>query len=288
MKVNNGERETELMSEIMYANPEYFEIYKLKLTAGKLYTKTDTTREYVVNEAFAKAFGFKKPEDAVGKSITANGKSLPIIGVIKDFHTKSTRSAIEPLVFSGAEKQSYSLHVALKPQNGAPGQWKNALAKMEKEYKSLYPDSDFKSEFFDETIAAFYKKEQDIKRLLNWSSGLCIFISCLGLLGLVIYTTNTRTKEIGVRKVLGASVLQIVSLLSKDLVSLVLVAFLIAGPLAWIALNNWLQEFAYRTNISWWVFAVCGASILLVAVSVLGIRTVKAAVANPVKSLRTE
>ena len=142
--------------------------------------------------------------------------------------------------------------------------------------------------FFDESIAAFYKKEQDISKLLNWSAGLCIFISCLGLLGLVIYTTNTRTKEIGVRKVLGATLVQLVTLLSKDLVSLVLIAFVIASPLAWWAMNTWLQDFAYRTNISWWIFAVCGASMLLIAIVVLGLRTIKAAVSNPVKSLRTE
>ena len=131
---------------------------------------------------------------------------------------------------------------------------------MKKNSKYFIRKNDFKYEFFDETIAAFYKKEQDISRLLNWAAGLCIFISCLGLLGLVIYTTNTRTKEIGVRKVLGASVIQIVSLLSKDLVSLVLIAFVIASPLAWLAMNKWLQDFAYRTPISWWIFAVCWLS----------------------------
>jgi putative ABC transport system permease protein len=288
MKVNNGEKEIELMSEIMYANPEYFDIYKLKLVAGKLYHRTDTTREYVVNEAFTKAYGFKKPEDAIGKLINANSKSLPITGVLKDFHTKSTHAAIAPLVFSGAEKRSYTINVALRPQYGTPGQWKSALAKMEKEHKALYPDNEFKPEFFDATIAAFYKKEQDVARLLNWSAALCIFISCLGLLGLVIYTTSTRTKEIGVRKVLGASLTQLVALLSKELMSLVLIAFVIASPIAWLAMNNWLQDFAYRTQIGWWVFAVCGLNMILLAVIVLGIRTIKAALANPVKSLRTE
>lgn len=288
MKVNNGEKETELMSEILNANPDYFDIYKLKLIAGKIYERTDTTKEYLVNEAFTKAFGFKEPGDAIGKLINANGRSLPISGVLKNFHARSTHAAIEPLVFSGAENKSYSIHVALKSQDGKPGQWKNALEKIEKEHKTLYPDDDFKYEFFDQTIAAFYKKEQDVARLLNWSAALCIFISCLGLLGLVIYTTNTRTKEIGVRKVLGASVAQLVALLSKDLLSLVLIAFVIAAPLAWMAMNKWLQDFAYRTQISWWVFAACGISMLVIALLVLGIRTIKAAIANPVKSLRTE
>ena len=193
------------------------------------------------------------------------------------------------MAYTSAAKNSYTIHVALRSQDGKPGLWKTALDKMEAEFKKTFPEDDaFKYKFFDETIAAFYKKEQDVSRLLKWSAGLCIFISCLGLLGLVIYTTNTRVKEIGVRKVLGASVMQIVSLLSKDLVSLVMIAFVIAAPLAWLAMNNWLQDFAYRTSISWWVFAVCGFSMLAIAIVVLGIRTIKAAIANPVKSLRTE
>jgi hypothetical protein len=288
MKVDNGKKEIELMVETIDADPDYYDIYKLKLVAGKLPEQSDTVKEYLVNETYAKAFGFSNPAEAVGKFIIRNGKKLPIVGVLKDFHTKSTHEAIKPLAFSSAKKQSYAIHLALRSQAGSPGLWKAGLAKIEKEFKILYPDNDFTYEFFDETIAGFYKKEQDISRLLNWAAGLCIFISCLGLLGLVIYTTNTRTKEIGVRKVLGASVTQIVSLLSKDLVSLVLIAFVIAAPLAWLAMNKWLQDFVYRTQISWWVFAVCGICMLLIAVIVLSIRTIRAAMANPVKSLRTE
>jgi putative ABC transport system permease protein len=288
MKVNNGEKELELMTEILNAQPDYFDVYKIKLIAGKFYERTDTAKEYLVNEAFTKAFGFKKPDDAIGKLISANGKSLPITGVLKDFHTKSTHAAIEPLVFSGAENRSFSIHVALKSQDGKPGQWKNALAKIEKEHKALYPDNEFKSNFFDETVAGFYKREQDVARLLNWSAALSIFISCLGLLGLVIFSTNTRTKEIGVRKVLGASIAQIVTLLSKDLILLVLTAFVIAAPLAWMAMSNWLQKFAYRTDISWWVFAITVIVAVAAALLTVSVQSIRAAMTNPVKSLRTE
>ncbi|MGB4845771.1 MAG: ABC transporter permease [Ferruginibacter sp.] len=288
MKIDNGKKETELMVETVNANPEYFNIYKMKLVAGKLPEKSDTAKEYLINETYAKAIGFTNPADAVGKFVNRGKTKLPIVGVLADFHSQSTHEAIKPLAYSSVEKRSFVFHLALKPQDGKPGLWKETMAKVEKEFKILYPEDDFEYGFFDETVAAFYKSEQDISSLLKWASGLCIFISCLGLLGLVIYTTNTRTKEIGVRKVLGASVTQIVSLLSKDLVSLVLIAFIIASPLAWLAMNKWLQDFVYRTQISWWVFAVCGISMLLLAVFVLGIRTVKAAMANPVKSLRTE
>ena len=288
MKVFNGKKEQELMVETMNADPEYFGIYKMKLVAGKLPEQSDTTKEYLVNESFAKAFGYTNPTDIIGKNVERGRDKIPIVGVLADFQTKSTHDLIKPLAFSSARKNSYVIHLALKSEAGSPGQWKATLASVETEYKKLYPDYEFKINFFDETIASFYKREQDISRLLNWSAGLCIFISCLGLFGLVIYTTNTRTKEIGVRKVLGASVAQIVTLLSKDLVSLVLVAFVIAAPLAWLAMNKWLQDFAFRTQISWWVFVVCCVGMLLIALFVLSIRTIGAALANPVKSLRTE
>jgi len=288
MKVDNGKKEVELMTETMMADPLYFDIYKLKLVAGKLPAQSDTLKEYLVNESFTRSFGFTNPVDAIGKAVFQDNKRVPIVGVLKDFHTKSTHEPIKPLAYSSVEKSSYVINIALKPESGSPGMWKMALGKVEKEFQKIYPENDFKYYFFDETIAAFYKNEQDVSRLLKWSAGLCIFISCLGLLGLVIYTTNSRTKEIGVRKVLGASVVQIVSLLSKDLLSLVLIAFTIATPLAWLAMNNWLQDFAYRTNISWWVFAACGVSMLMIALVLLSIRTVRAALTNPVNSLRTE
>lgn len=288
MKVFKDKKEIDLMVETMSADPEYFGIYKMKLQAGRLPVKSDTTKEYLVNEAFAKAFGYSPPTDIIGQTIERGSAKIPVVGLLADFQTKSTHDLIKPLAFSSDRKSSWTIHMALKSEAGTPGQWKVTLSKIGSEFKKLYPDDDFNIIFFDETIAAFYKQEQDISRLLNWSAGLCIFISCLGLLGLVIFTTNSRTKEIGVRKVLGASVSGIVTLLSKDLVSLVLVAFIIAAPLAWLTMNKWLQNFAFRTQISWWVFAVCGIGMLLIALLVLSIRTIGAATANPVKSLRTE
>jgi ABC-type antimicrobial peptide transport system permease subunit len=289
MKVDNGKEEIELMTETMNADPDYFNIYKLKLLTGRFPVQSDTLKEYLVNESFTKAFGFSTPADAIGKFVKQDKKFVPIVGVLKNFHTKSTHDPIKPVVYASARNNSYNIHIALKSQAGSPGMWKAGLEKIEKEFKKLYPeDPDFKYKFFDETIASFYKKEQDVSRLLKWSAGLCIFISCLGLLGLVIYTTNTRTKEIGVRKVLGASVVQIVSLLSKDLLSLVMIAFIIATPLAWLAMNNWLQDFAYRISIGWWVFVAAGSLAIIIAFVTIGSQAVKAGIANPMKSLRTE
>lgn len=287
MKFKNGEKLMETMVEIKYADTGYFDLYKMKLIAGKNLQQSDTTKEFIINETYAKLLGFSKPVDAVGHFIE-KGFNVPITGVVSDFHTKSTHQPIKPLAYSSASERSYIFHLALKPRGQDGELWKKALAKVEKAYKELYPEDEFKYQFYDESIASFYKTEQNISRLLKWSAGLCIFISCLGLLGLVMYITNTRTKEIGVRKVLGASVAQIVSLLSKDFIALVIVAFLIALPVAWWAMNSWLQDFSYRTSLSWWVFAVTGAGMIVIAMLILSIRTIKSAVENPVKSLRTE
>ena len=142
--------------------------------------------------------------------------------------------------------------------------------------------------FFDEDLAKWYIQEQSISNLLWWATGLAVLISCLGLLGLVMFITTHRTKEIGVRKVLGATVPQFIKLLSKDFLQLVLIAYVIAAPLAWIGMNKWLQNFAYRTNISWWIFAAAGLLMIVVAFITLSFQTIKAAIANPVKSLPTE
>ena len=152
----------------------------------------------------------------------------------------------------------------------------------------MYPDEDFTFKFFDDTIAGFYKTEQHTASLLSWATGLSVLISCLGLLGLVMYTISTRTKEIGIRKILGATVTNIISVLSKDFVQLVLIAFVIAAPVAWWASYKWLEDFAYKTRMSWWIFALSGLAMLLLALITLSIQTIKAATANPVKSLRTE
>ncbi len=287
MKYTSGKELVETMVETKFADTSYFDLYKMKLLEGKNLQQSDTTKEFIINETYAKLLGFARPGDAVGHFIERDFH-VPITGVISDFHTKSTHEAIKPLAFSSAADNSYTFHLALKPRGKDGESWKRALSKVEKLYKEIYPDDDFKYQFYDESIAAFYKTEQDISRLLKWSAGLCIFISCLGLLGLVMYITNTRTKEIGVMKVLGASVTQIVVLLSKDFISLVFVAFLITLPVAWWVMKNWLQDFEYRTSLSWWVFAVSGAGMILIAMLILSIRTIKSALANPVKSLRTE
>jgi predicted permease len=288
MKFNKDGKEIETSVDVKEADTSYFRLYQMKLVAGTNLQQSDTLKEYVINEAYARFLGYNDPAKIIGQPVIRSGKKVPIVGVVADFHAMSLHTAIQPLAYSCEAKTHSVFHAALPANGNNTDAWKTTIAKIETAWKEVYPDEDFKYEFFDETIAAFYKKEQDTGRLLNWSTGLAIFISCLGLLGLVIYTTTQRTKEIGIRKVLGASVAQLVSLLSKDFIYLVIIGFVMAAPLAWWAMNKWLEDFAYRTSISWWIFALSAALMIVIALLTMSIQTIRSAIANPVKSLRTE
>ena len=285
--VKNG-KDIETTVEVKQADTAYFSLFNMKLVAGKNLQPSDTLKEYVINETYAKFLGYNNPAEIVGQNVIRNGKNVPIVGVIADFNSKSIHKPIAPVVFTNQQKSHSYFHVLLSNGTNNSEQWKATIGRIGNEWKGVYPEDDFKYSFFEESIAKFYKKEKDIASLMNWSTGLAVFISCLGLLGLVIYTTNQRIKEIGVRKVLGASVSQIVSLLSKDFLQLVILAFIIAAPLAWWVMNKWLEDFAFRTNVSWWIFALGGLAMLTIALLTLSIQTLRSANANPVKSLRTE
>lgn len=288
--VNEGETvKTEL--QFLYGDEKYIDLFELKLLAGRT-LRNDTVRELVINETFSKILGFKTPNDALGKTIDLNNSNVPIVGVMKDFYQRSLKTGIKPMALRGdwfrdRYSQFQAVHIAF--QNTASTHLKETLLKIELAYKSVYTENDdYRLEFMDQTIAKFYNREQKISKLLNWSTGLSILISCLGLLGLVIYTTNRRVKEIGVRKVLGASLLEINALLCKEFLILVAIAFVIAAPLAWLGINNWLQDFAYKTSLSFWVFLLSGCAMILFALLVISIKTFQAANTNPVNSLRSE
>ncbi|MES1216390.1 MAG: FtsX-like permease family protein, partial [Bacteroidota bacterium] len=286
LSYNNGKEDLAPNTQIRWGDPDFINVYGIKLLAGRNVEPSDSIKEFIVNESFAHEIGFQRPEDAINKNILWNKKNIPIIGVMKDFHEQSLHSAMGPIVFGGNNGSIF--HVKLKANNADGSIWRNTIAGMQAAFKKIYPEEDFSYTFFDDAIAKFYETEQHTASLLQWATGLAIFISCLGLLGLVIYTTNTRTKEIGIRKILGASVANIISILSKDFVKLVIIAFVIAAPIAWWATYKWLQDFVYRTNISLWVFIVSGVAMLVIALITLSVQTIKTAVANPVKSLRTE
>lgn len=285
---DEGKGKVQTMAQLKYGDTAYLGLYEMKLLAGRNLRTNDSLKEYIVNETMIKTLGFSTPDEAIGHFIKDGEKNIPIAGVVSDFHTASTHEPIKPLIFSKPGKSGYTLHLALAVSEKNNGGWPKTIGKVEAAFNQLYPEGEFSYKFFDETVASLYNTEQRISRLLTWASGLCIFISCLGLLGLVIYITNTRTREIGVRKILGARVVQIVSLLSKEFISLVFIAFVIAVPLSWWAMYNWLQDFAYRTALSWWLFVITGIGMLIIALFILSIRTIQSASVNPVKSLRTE
>ena len=263
-----------------WGDSNYLPLYQIKLLAGRNVYNSDTIREALVNDTYARMLGYSKPGAIVGRSLTVNGKDVPIVGVMADFHEESMHQAIPPVAF--VSRSGGVFHVRLRAVNAA------AIDKLQQAFKAAYPDKDWEFSFLEEVVAKWYKTEQDTMHLLYWATGLTILISCLGLLGLVIYTTNARTKEIGIRKVLGAGVASIIRTLSGEFIRLVILAFVITVPLAWWAADRWLRDFAYRTPIDAWVFLAGGAGLFLVALITLSAQTIRTALANPVESLRTE
>jgi predicted permease len=286
IKMEGAANDNKESVQLRWGDEEYLPLYNIPVIAGRNVNASDTIREFLVNETYAKLLGFNEPATAVGRLLEFNGKQMPIVGVMKDFNESSLRSHVGPIVFAANNKRSHNYHILLQAKEA--GNWSATLNGIGKVYRRLYPDAEYKFTFLDDTIANFYAEEQRTSSLLNWATGLSVLISCLGLLGLVIYTLNTRTKEIGVRKILGASVLQIVTTLSKSFLKPVVIAFLIAAPIAWWAVNKWLQDFAYRTSLSIGVFALCGLALVLLALVVLSVNTIRAARANPVKNLRMD
>ena len=286
----DGEKQIHSELQLLFGDSSYLDLYDIKLLAGRK-LRNDTVMEFIINDMYRKTLGFDTPQDAIGKMIDYDDVKVPIVGVMADFNQRSLESIIEPMAFVGDwNRDRYSqfntVHIALNEASSAD--WSNVIAKAEGEWKSIYPGADFNLRFMDETVQKFYRKETSMTKLLNWATGLAVLISCLGLLGLVIYTTERRVKEIGVRKILGASIAQLNVLLCKDFLVLVLIAFAIAAPIAWYGLHNWLQDYAYKTSLSWWVFVSSGLGILILALVIMSFKTIATARKNPVNSLRTE
>ncbi|HEV3411341.1 MAG TPA: FtsX-like permease family protein [Puia sp.] len=291
----DGKKEVHLVVEAKAGDSNYLRLFQIPLLAGRNLLPSDSAKEVIINEACLHALGFRQPQAAIGKIVNWDTEQLAIVGVMKDFHAHPINYEIKPLVFRRMPQNSRDIIVALRRPAGATPDgssdhagWQSAIAGMKAAFGKTYSQDDFSYNFLDESIAGAYKDQQRMLQLLNWATGLTVFISCLGLLGLVIYIINRRTKEIGVRKVLGASVAQIVSILSKEFLLLVAVAFAIATPLSWWASHVWLQDFAYRTAVSWWVFFAGGVAMTAIALITLSVQTVRAAMANPVNALRAD
>jgi putative ABC transport system permease protein len=223
-------------------------------------------------------------KDPIGKWVSAWNKKGHIVGILKDYHTGSLRERIRPLIIDVKEYEYFGVIIArLEPGKTAQG-----LASLKTLCQELNPHYSFAYTFVDEEYNQLYNNEQVVTKLTNIFAVLGIVISCLGLLGLVMFAGEQRTREIGIRKVLGASVANIVSLLSKELVALVLLSFVIAAPLAGYVMDQWLQGFAYKIELSWWIFALSGAAVLIIALFTISIQATQSATVNPVKSLKSE
>jgi len=246
-----------------------------------------------VNEAMLKLFGWK---DAVGKKLPGRIEQQ-IIGVVKDFNYESLHTPVQPLAMvikpDTFLRRINDINFSAPPQPRISVRLKAGnltanLATLKQVWKQVAPDQEFEYRFLDETIASQYRQEKRASTIVQIASALSIFIACMGLFGLATLTVVRRTREIGIRKVLGASVGSVVRLLSKEFLVLVIIAALIAFPLGWWAMNKWLEDFAYRIHIAWWVFPVAGITALLIALLTVSFQAIRAALANPVKSLRTE
>lgn len=272
--------------DVYFTDFDFLKQFKVGMVAGRAFSvdmPTDSTQAMIVNEEAVKSFGYTSPHDIIGKKFSQWGREGEIIGVIKNFNFQSLHQDIKPLSIRVEPGNFHIISMKVATAN-LPA----TIAAVEKKWKAAIPNRPFSYFFVDEAFDRQYRAEERFGNLFLDFAILAIFISCLGLLGLASYSTMQRTKEIGIRKVMGASVGSITGLLSKDFLKLVLVAIVIALPVAWFAMNRWLQDFAYRSTIPWWVFLATGIIATLIALFTISFQAIKAAIANPVKSLRTE
>ena len=269
------------------SDQNFFDTYGISFVEGKTYTEEQALTGWsnagkvIINQKAAAQLGFPAGEPIVGKKIVWE-KEYEVIGVVKDYHHLSLHQPIDPIVY--LPSVSYSYFTIKTDAANMPAK----INQIKDMYKAIFPGNPYEYFFADESFDQQYKREQDLGNLFIAAALIAIFIACLGLFGLAAFSAQQRIKEIGIRKVLGASVTDITGLLSKDFLVLVVIAIVIASPLAWWGMNKWLQDFAYRTHIDWWVFAIAGLAAVFIALFTVGTQAVKAALSNPVKSLRTE
>jgi putative ABC transport system permease protein len=270
-----------MMSRPMAIDKDFISFFKMQLVEGKDFTgAVSDSSHFILNEAAIKASRIKDP---IGKRFKLWDKEGTIIGVVRDFHAGSMRQKIDPAIFYYDAGDANRIYVKTTAHDA-----EKVIAAIERSWKRYNGDFAFSYAFLDDAFNDLYKSEQQSGLLFNLFAGIAVIISCLGLFGLAAYTAQVRTREIGVRKVLGSSVTGIVRLLAKDFIQLVIIAIVIAVPVAWYSMNGWLQDFAYKISISWWMFAAAGFLALAVALLTISFQSIRAALMNPVKSLRSE
>lgn len=295
IKVHKDGQVDEMAATQLMVDFDYIETLDLEVLAGRAFSEemgTDKDHAFIINETAVRNMGFGTPENAIGKKLSWNVwnnvdpdslKEGRVIGVVKDFNYKSLYEKVETTVLQIFPDAAVKVAVKMNTANVD-----KTIAQVEEVWNRFTAEYPIEYKFLDENFEEMYKAEDKLKALLGIFTGLAIFVGCLGLFGLAAFAAERRTKEIGIRKVLGASVPNIVVLLSKDFVKLVLVAILIASPIAWYFMSGWLQDFAYRINMSWWIFLLAGLSAILIAILTVSFHAIKAAFRNPVRNLRTE
>lgn len=281
---NHAVKDAGFSTFLKYADADYFKTFKLSFVAGKGYDVSDTARQVVVNETFIHKLGIQNAESAIGKTVRLGTRTaLPISGVVKDFKTNSLRETVKPIVISMHKPSEAELAIKIKTNDLT-----KTVAELQKMWENTYPEYAYNGYFLDENIAKFYQQENQMALVYKIFAVIAIFISCLGLYGLVSFMAIQRTKEVGVRKVLGASVTSIIYLFSKEFMILIAISFVIAMPVAWYIMTDWLQNFAFRIPLSIWVFITAIVISVFIAWLTVGYKALKAALVNPVKSLRSE
>ena len=268
---------------------DFINVFNIKLLAGRNFVNTDFNSDWmklhniILNEYAVKQLGFNSDKEAIGKTIQFFQRNWDIIGVINDFHQKSLHYPVEPVIFLPSYGTNNPICIKTTAKD-LPA----TINAIKGKYASFFPDNYFDYYFLDDHFNSLYADDQLFGKVFAIFSAFAIFIACIGLLGLSLFATAQRTKEIGIRKVLGATVSNIILLLSKDFLKLIVVAFVIASPVAWLVMHYWLESYAYRIHISWWLFPAAGFLALMIALATISFQAIKAAIANPVKSLRTE
>jgi putative ABC transport system permease protein len=282
---NRSPKETSFEPTLKWADADYFKTYGLQFVAGRPYVQSDTVNEFVVNQTTVKKLGLKNPEDILGKEISFWNRRLHalVVGVVKDFHLNSLRDPIAPAVFA-CRKNNYQT-IGIKIQSGKENKVMGAVERL---WIQTFPNSMYEYKFLEEKIASFYEQESQLSKLYQIFAMIAIFISCLGLYGLVSFMAIQRIKEVGIRKVLGASVASIVYLFSKEFTILIAIAFLIAMPMSYYFMHQWLSNFTFKIDLGFQFFLLAFIGAILIAWITVGYKAIQAGLANPVKSLRTE
>jgi hypothetical protein len=283
-----GKQVLDLVPDVKFGDERYIPFYGMRIIAGRNIRHSDSLAELVINEAMVREMGFREPREALGKLLTFDQKTYPIVGVVADFHSASFHEAIRSLVFGHNPTWERDLGARLASAGKGVENVKPTLEAMEKIYKKIYPAREFPYAFMDDNIREMYQNEQKMASLVRIAMGLAIFISCMGLFGLSLFTAERRAGEIGIRKVLGATTRDIALMLNREYLRLVLLALVVASPVAWIFAHRWLQNFAYRVNVGVWVFVLAGLGAIGLAVLTVSYQSLRAALASPVKSLKSE